>query len=68
MAPEVAFKKDYSKSVDVWSTGIIMYMLLTGGDHPLYSSKDDAESYKPKLKKSHQLHLPSHLSMYIFTK
>jgi len=46
MAPEVAFQKDYSKSVDIWSTGIIMYMLLTGGDHPLYESKDDCESFK----------------------
>ncbi len=51
MAPEVALKKEYSRSVDIWSTGIIMYMLLTGGSHPLFSSKDDAESYKIKLKK-----------------
>ena len=52
MAPEVAFKKEYSKSVDIWSIGIIMYMLLTGGSHPLFSSKDNAETYKEKLKKS----------------
>lgn len=52
MAPEVAFKKEYSKSVDVWSTGIVLYMLLTGGSHPLYNSKDSVESYKDKLKKA----------------
>ena len=46
MAPEVALKKEYSRSVDIWSTGIIMYMLLTGGSHPLFNSKDDSESYK----------------------
>jgi serine/threonine protein kinase len=51
MAPEVALKKEYSRSVDVWSTGIVMYMLLTGGSHPLFNSKDNAESYKQKLKK-----------------
>lgn len=27
-----------------------MYMLLSGGSHPIYSSKDDAETYKEKLK------------------
>ncbi len=46
MAPEVAFNKEYSKSVDLWSTGIILYMLLTGGSHPLFTSKDNAETYK----------------------
>jgi len=50
MAPEVAEKKEYSKSVDVFSTGIIMHMLLTGGDHPLFDpDTDNTESYKNKL-------------------
>ena len=67
MAPEVAFKKEYSRSVVIFSTGIIMYMLLTGGDHPLFSPKDDAESYKEKLKKTSQLVFPSHLTVYPLT-
>lgn len=46
MAPEVALKKEYSKSVDIWSIGIIMYMLLTGGSHPLYANKDSVETFK----------------------
>lgn len=55
MAPEVALKKEYSRSVDIWSTGIVMYMLLTGGNHPLFTSKDDPESYKDKLKRTTEL-------------
>lgn len=49
MAPEVALTKQYSKSVDLWSTGIIMFMLLTGGKHPVYTPDDSPESYKNKL-------------------
>jgi serine/threonine protein kinase len=52
MAPEVAFKKEYSKSVDIWSIGIIMYNLLTGGNHPLYHNSDSVEMYKDKLLKT----------------
>lgn len=37
MAPEVISSNvDYSKYVDMWSIGIIMYQLLSGGKHPLY--------------------------------
>jgi len=63
MAPEVALKKEYSRCVDIWSTGIILYMLLTGGSHPLFSNKDDPESYKLKLKNISALSFPSHLSL-----
>ncbi len=50
MAPEVALSQEYTKSVDIWSIGIIMFEILTGGKHPLYESKEDnIETYKKKL-------------------
>lgn len=36
MAPEVLLSKEYTKSVDMWSIGILMYMLISGGKHPFY--------------------------------
>ena len=62
MAPEVALKKEYSKNVDIWSIGIIMFMLLTGGSHPLFTNQDTAITYKEKLKNASVLHYPSHIS------
>ena len=63
MGPELVLKKRYSRGVDVFATGIIMYMLLTGGDHPLYNSKDfQVEKYKKQLLELHQFSFPSHLS------
>lgn len=60
MAPEVAFKKEYSKSVDVFAMGIVMYYLLSGGQHPLYlSGVDSAETYKEKLRKIQYFSFPS---------
>ena len=35
MAPEMILKKTHSKSIDIWSCAIIMYMLFSEGNHPL---------------------------------
>ena len=57
MAPEViAHNFEYTKSVDIWATGIIMYELLTGGRHPLYlHSEDNRDTYKKKLQKINEI-------------
>jgi len=33
----------------MWSCGIIMYMILSGGKHPLWSPGDSPNEYKAKL-------------------
>jgi serine/threonine protein kinase len=50
MAPEVAQKKSYTKSVDIWAIGIIMHLVLTGGKNPVYNKGIDTfESLKTRL-------------------
>jgi serine/threonine protein kinase len=41
MAPEQIQNRVYSKSVDIWSCGIILYMLCNSGRHPLHSKNDN---------------------------
>ena len=44
MAPEIIMDRQYDNLVDIWSTGIIMYILESGGAHPLlYKSKSKDE-------------------------
>ena len=36
MAPEIVLSHAvYTKSVDIWAIGILMHIVLTGGEHPL---------------------------------
>jgi serine/threonine protein kinase len=49
MAPEILFRYTYTKSVDIYSCSIIMYMLFHQGRHPIYTSKMTAEEYKKLL-------------------
>lgn len=51
MAPELFSSRIYSKPVDIWSCGMILYMICSGGRHPLYRSDDTVETYKQKLNK-----------------
>ena len=49
-APEQAEKKYYSKAVDVWSCGIILHMVCSGGQHPLKVEGDTSDTYIARLK------------------
>ena len=43
MAPELLNNIKYTKGVDVWSVGIILYMLLMKGKNPFYNKGDSRE-------------------------
>ena len=49
MAPEQIEKKSYSKTVDIWSIGIIMFILLFG-KHPFFIKGDQKENFIEKIK------------------
>ena len=55
MAPEQIEKKSYYLSVDIWSIGILMYMLLNNGQHPFYHKGDSKEDFINNLKECKEL-------------
>ena len=48
-APELLGKRQYHKPVDIFSAGIIMYMLISGGEHPIYIPGMSKEEYINRL-------------------
>ena len=44
MAPEQISNATYSKAVDIWSVGIILYMLLNKGKNPFYNKEDSTNT------------------------
>ena len=50
MAPELIQKKLYFLSVDIWSIGVLMYILLNKGKHPFYVKGDKRSDVAKKIK------------------
>ena len=49
MAPEQIEKKLYFISVDIWSIGILMFILLNNGKHPFYIKGDTKKDFVKKI-------------------
>ena len=70
MAPEQIEKKLYFYSVDIWSIGILMYMLLNNGKHPFYHKDDKKEDFIKKIKmaKLHFINKISYMAKHLIHK
>ncbi|CAD8126010.1 unnamed protein product [Paramecium sonneborni] len=49
-APELIKKTSYTRSVDIWALGIVVYNMLYNGEHPLYKNGDTKIKYADKIK------------------
>ncbi|XP_041378894.1 LOW QUALITY PROTEIN: calcium/calmodulin-dependent protein kinase type 1D-like [Gigantopelta aegis] len=56
VAPEVLRRKPYGKAVDVWSVGVISYILLCG--YPPFYSENDSELFKQIMKGEYEFDSP----------
>ena len=54
IAPEIFARKPYSHKVDVWSLGILLYYLVTGGVFPFDDEKMDEGIIGKKIVFTHQ--------------
>ncbi|CAK89036.1 unnamed protein product (macronuclear) [Paramecium tetraurelia] len=68
MAPELLMNKIYSKNVDIWGVGVIMFMLLNYGQHPYYKQGDSLEQILQKTKTMHEQGRLTQLQYSLFKK
>ncbi len=70
MSPEQIEKKTYSKTVDIWSIGIIMFMLLFK-KHPFYKNGENRDSYISDIQNRKKIKFPdkcSHMAKTLLNK
>jgi len=56
VAPEILESKGYTSAVDMWSAGVIMYILLCG--YPPFYSDNDAELFESIMQAKYTFHSP----------
>ena len=63
-SPEQISGKFYDSYIDTWATGYILYILLSGGSHPLYINGMTYDEYVNKFKSQTEWNFPPQFPMY----
>ena len=58
MAPEVLMNRKYDSLIDIWSVGIIMYILESGGRHPIYEQSMHSDKFIEFIKNKSKINFP----------
>jgi serine/threonine protein kinase len=58
MAPEVIMNRPYDSLVDIWSVGIIMYILESGGSHPIYNRSMNSDAFIEFINNKNKINFP----------
>ena len=58
MAPEIIMNRKYDSLVDIWSVGIIMYILESGGMHPIYDENMSSKTFVEFIKNKNKINFP----------
>lgn len=58
MAPEVIMNRPYDSLVDIWSVGIIMYILESGGSHPIYNKSMNSDTFIEFINNKNKINFP----------
>ena len=58
MAPEVIMNRRYDSLVDIWSVGIIMFILESGGRHPIYEKSMNSKDFIEFITNKNKINFP----------
>jgi serine/threonine protein kinase len=63
MSPELINKQSYDMTIDIWAAGIILYILCSGGKHPLYTIGLDNDTYLNIFKGKNSFSFPENFPL-----
>ena len=67
-SPEQILQPFYDHYIDYWATGFILFILCSGGSHPIYREKMTSEEYTHAFKNNIEWNFPPDFPKYTKTK
>lgn len=63
MSPEIINKQSYDMTVDIWAAGIILYILCSGGKHPIFYYGMESDRYLEIFNSKNSFSFPDNFAL-----